>query len=80
MDMRNTSERMADAVLISAMVTALLVVAFWWLQPVETVEDDFTITIDCRAVIMNHLEFSENIVTVCRDKVRFIKPTERPTV
>ena len=78
MDLRNTSERMADAVLIAGIVTALLVVAIWWLVPVETVEDDFSVTIDCRAVIMNSDEFPAEIVEVCRDKVRFIRGDRSP--
>jgi hypothetical protein len=78
MDMRNTSERMADAVLIAGIVTAMLMAVFWWLQPVETGEDDFSVTIDCRAVIMNSDEFPAEIVQVCRDKVRFIQGDRSP--
>jgi hypothetical protein len=78
MDMRNTSERMADAVLIAGIVTVLLMIVFWWLQPVETVEDDFSVTIDCRAVIMNSGEFPVEIVEVCREKVRFIRGDRAP--
>jgi len=78
MDMRNTSERMADAVLISAITVVLLVVAIWWLVPVETIDDDFSVTIDCRAVIMNSDEFPAEIVEVCRNKVRFIRGDRSP--
>jgi hypothetical protein len=78
MDMRNTSERMADAVLIAGIVTVMLMIIFWWLQPVETVEDDFSVTIDCRAVIMNSSEFPVEIVEVCREKVRFIRGDRSP--
>ena len=81
MDMRNLSERLADGVFISVTTVTLLVVATWWLSPTEEIEDDhFTVTIDCRAIIMQPDEFPEGIVTECRDKVRFIKDSPLSTV
>ncbi len=81
MDMRDMSERLADGVLTAAITVAMLVAATWWLSPTEEIEDDhFTVTIDCRAVVMNPGEFPESVVTECRDKVRFIKGATDLTV
>jgi hypothetical protein len=81
MDMRDMSERLADAVLISACTATILVGMLYWLEPSEEIEsDDFTVTIDCRSVIMNPGEFPESVVTECRDKVRFIKETSLQVV
>lgn len=78
MDMRDMSERLADGVLTAAITVAMLVAAAWWLE--APAADDFTVTIDCRAIIMDPGEFPESVVTECRNKVRFIKGATNLTV
>ena len=79
MDLRKKSYGQ-DIGTIVVVIAMLLIILIWWLQPVETTEEDFTVTIDCRVVLMNPEEFSENIITICRNKVRFIKPPEQLSV
>lgn len=79
--MRNLSERLADGVFISAVTAIMLVGIMIWLQPAsEETEDNFSVTIDCRAIIMKPDEFPSEIVSLCREKVRFIKDTSLTTV
>ena len=82
MDMNNMRDRLINALLIGAATTIMIFATAWWLEPDDYAveEEDFTVTIDCRSVIMQPAEFPENVVTECRNKVRFIRGTSLTVV
>lgn len=82
MDMKSFKSAVPGAIL-SALFSAGLILALLSLGTATDDEmvDDFTVTVeyDCRIAIMTPSDFPEQVVTECRNKVRFLtEPSNRP--
>lgn len=73
MDVKKIKEWTRDIMLSITFLVAVVFFGLIWLES-ETPMEDFTVTIDCRYVIMNPVQFPDIVLKECRDKVRFIMP------
>ena len=73
MDMKSFKAAVPGAIL-SALFSAMIILALIWTGTEEQIAEDFTVTIeyDCRVVVMSPQGFPQQVIEECRDKVRFL--------
>jgi hypothetical protein len=73
MDMKAFKQAVPGAIL-SALFSAMIILALIWTGTEEQLAEDFTVTIeyDCRVVVMAPGGFPQQVIEECRDKVRFL--------
>ena len=80
MDMKAFKQAVPGAIL-SALFSAMIILALIWTGTEEEMADDFTVTIeyDCRVVILMPQSFPEQVIEGCRDRVRFLTEPSKNT-